>query len=170
MPSLPFSLGLAAAALLAGSVSIVHAQTANVEMTDLDGETLGALTLTGTPNGVLIQGELQGLEPGEHGFHFHQVGEPPFESAGGHFNPDDSDHGFLVEGGPHAGDMPNIHVGDDGSVMVEAFNPRVSLAEGAVASLVDGYGTAILIHAEPDDYESQPSGDAGDRIACGVVQ
>jgi superoxide dismutase, Cu-Zn family len=143
-----------------------------VEMMDAEGESLGSLELRETPNGVLISGELAGLPPGAHGFHFHETGEcePPFESAGDHFDPSDADHGYMASAGPHAGDMPNQHAHDDGTLLVEVLNAEVTLAEGEPNSLRDDGGRALIIHAEPDDYESQPSGEAGDRLACGVVQ
>jgi Cu-Zn family superoxide dismutase len=161
---------LAALAMMTASAAAQDAVT--VEMAGLDGEAVGTLELTQTPNGVLVRGQLAGLPPGMRAFHFHETGacEPPFESAGDHFDPDGAEHGYHAGGGPHAGDMPNIHVGDDGSVTIEIFNPRVTLAAGQPHSLVDGDGTALVIHDGADDYESQPAGDAGDRIACGAIR
>ena len=113
-------------------------------------------------------GTLQGLPPGPHGFHIHETGscEPPFESAGGHFNPAGAEHGFHSEAGPHAGDMTNITVAADGTVGVEVLNTFLTLDR----TLFDADGAAIVIHASPDDYRAQPSGHAGDRIACGVIE
>lgn len=158
------------------SVSIVAmassmAAAATATLTGPDGAQHGTVTLTQTPNGVAISAELTGLPEGEHGFHFHETGActPDFSAAGDHFAGANDQHGFAVEGGPHAGDMPNIHVPASGDLTIEVFNPNVSL-EGGDGMLLDDDGTAVMIHADPDDYESQPSGDAGDRIACGVVE
>lgn len=160
---------LATAGLLAAGSA--HAANASAEMMDPEGKSLGTLQLSGEESAVTISGALTGLLPGEHAFHIHETGqcEPPFKSAGGHYNPDDKKHG-EVEGGPHAGDMPNITVGDDGKVSIDHTNEKVSLDKDADHTLFDDDGSAIVIHAKADDYESQPSGDAGDRIACGVIK
>ena len=146
--------------------------TATATMMGLDGAEHGTVTLEQTPNGVLLTADLTGVPAGVHGFHVHETGacEPPFQSAGGHFNPTDANHGFLDEGGPHAGDMPNIHVPESGDLMIEILNPMISLNEGEEGYLMDEDGSAILIHAGGDDYETDPAGDSGDRIACGVVE
>ena len=147
-------------------------QSATANLMGPDGADLGTVEFTNTPNGVLLNADLTGLPPGEHGFHIHENGtcEPDFGAAGGHYNPGGAEHGFQVEGGPHGGDMPNIHVPESGELTIEVFNDRVSMEEGAEATLFDDNGSAVIIHANPDDYESQPSGDAGDRIACGVIE
>jgi len=148
------------------------AAVATATMTGADGAAHGTVTFTETNSGVLIKAELTGLPPGPHAFHFHAVGqcEAPFESAGDHYNPTNVDHGFLAENGPHVGDMPNIHAPDSGDITVEVLNAFVSLAPDSGNSLFDDDGTALLIHADPDDYAGQPAGHAGDRIACGVVE
>src|SRR5690606_15593276 len=108
----------------------------------------------------------------EHGFHFHQTGQceaPGFDSAGEHFNPTNASHGTAHPQGPHAGDIPNI-TGASGATHVDQTNSMVTLAEGAANSLFDADGTALVVHADPDDYETQPSGNAGARIACGVIE
>lgn len=135
-----------------------------------DGTALGLVFLNPTPNGVLLSASLTGLPEGEHAFHIHAKGTcaPDFGAAGGHFAPNSEPHGFKVDGGPHAGDMPNIYVPASGDIVFETFNPRVSLFETPNA-LFDEDGSAIMIHAGPDDYESQPSGAAGSRIGCGVI-
>jgi Cu-Zn family superoxide dismutase len=118
----------------------------------------------------LITLELTAAPPGTHGFHIHTVGkcEPPeFESAGGHFNPDKAKHGYLNNDGPHAGDMPNVHVPDSGKLTVEVLNPLVTL--GAESALLDEDGSSLMLHADPDDYQTDPAGHAGGRIACGVI-
>ena len=156
---------LAAAPALAQDDQVVSAKAA---MAGPDGASLGSITLAATPAGVLVWGTLQGLPPGPHGFHVHETGscEPPFESAGGHFNPAGAEHGFHSEAGPHAGDMTNITAAADGTVGVEVLNTFLTLDR----TLFDADGAAIVIHASPDDYRAQPSGHAGDRIACGVIE
>lgn len=138
-----------------------------------DGKTIGSATLIETPNGLLISAELEGLPPGVLGFHIHEVGRcegaTGFESAGGHYNPRGARHGYMVDGGPHAGDMPNQTVEPSGKLKAEVFNPHVTFT-GGQAPLFDQDGSAIVVHSTADDYRSQPSGNAGSRIACGVVQ
>ena len=137
----------------------------------MQGNEVGKTELTATPNGVLISLDLTAVPAGEHAFHIHAVGkcEPPdFKSAGPHFNPDQTKHGLMNAEGPHAGDMPNLHVPGEGKLQVEVLNPMVSLNEKA--SLLDQDGSALVIHAGVDDYVSDPAGNAGDRIACGVVE
>jgi Cu-Zn family superoxide dismutase len=136
-----------------------------------DGKALGKVTLRDTADGVLLQAALEGLPAGEHAFHVHAVGkcEPPFKTAQGHFNPTGKQHGYLNPNGHHAGDMPDIHVPDSGNLSVEVFLPNVSVDKGD-RRLLDGDGAALMIHAGPDDYKSDPAGNAGDRIACGVIE
>jgi superoxide dismutase, Cu-Zn family len=157
-----------AAATVASLAAFGVAQAATATMQDPQGNDVGTVTLTQTPNGVLIDADLSGLPAGDFGFHIHTTGacSPDFDAAGGHFTGGAAAHGYLSEGGPHAGDMPNIHVPDSGALHIEVFNPLVSLD---AESLLDSDGSAIMIHGGVDDYESQPTGHAGDRIACGVV-
>ncbi len=132
-----------------------------------DGKTVGTVTLTAVPAGVLLDADLTALPTGDHAFHIHGTGkcEPPdFKSAGGHFNPEEDKHGLMSEAGPHAGDMPNIHVPESGKLHIEVMNQMVSLQ-----GLFAGDGTAIVIHQGGDDYKTDPAGSAGPRIACGVI-
>lgn len=147
------------------------ANAATASLKSPEGKDMGTLMLVQTSDGVRITGEVRGLEPGEHAFHIHAVGkcEPPFKSAGGHYNPGNNPHG-KHGGGPHAGDMDNVTVVDSGPVKIDVVNPRVSLSAPAKGTLFDADGSAIVFHAGPDDYKSQPSGDAGGRVACGVIQ
>lgn len=143
-----------------------------VDLMDTNEEQVATATLTEGESGVNIALEGENLPPGEHGFHFHETGScelPDFESAGGHYNPTDANHGMNDPDGPHAGDMENIEVSEDGTVDTEVTADMVTLEEGQDNTLFTEEGTALMIHSEADDYESQPSGDAGDRIACGVV-
>ena len=156
-------------AVLALSAPALAADKAQAVLTDADGKEVGHATLIATTGGVLITVDLDGLPPGERAFHLHAVGkcEPPkFESAGPHYNPEQHMHGMMNPKGPHAGDMPNLHVPESGKFQVEVLNSTVSLAE---SSLLDDDGSAIVIHATADDYKTDPAGNAGDRIACGVV-
>ena len=149
-----------------------NAAAARAAMRDSSGRTVGEAVLTQTPNGVLLKVDLRGVEAGVHAIHIHQTGRcdpPTFESANGHFAPDTNEHGFLDERGPHAGDLPNIHVPESGSVSFEYLVDRVTLHGGRPGSLLDADGAALVMHAEPDDYQTDPAGAAGDRLVCGVI-
>jgi Cu-Zn family superoxide dismutase len=140
---------------------------------NLKGQEIGKARLTQTASGLLIDINLSGIAPGEHGFHIHEIGicDPAdgFKSAGGHFNPNQHQHGYMAEHGPHAGDMPNLFSGADGEVRANVLNTKVTLTDGP-GNLLDGNGSAIVVHADPDDYNGQPAGNAGVRIACGVIE
>ena len=123
-------------------------------------------------SGVKIRDELKGLTPGMHAIHFHEKGDcqaPSFASAGGHFEPMKHKHGFYLKDGPHAGDMHNIMVASDGTAKIEIVNTRVTLGKDKFSLLKEG-GTALVIHQKQDDYKTQPSGDAGDRLLCGEIK
>lgn len=152
----------------------VHAEVEplEVELINEDGVGVGIATFNETEVGVEITLEAHHLKPGVHGFHIHEKGiceEPTFESAGGHFNPTNKKHGFNHPEGPHAGDMENIEVTEDGKLNVTIVNDLVTLKKGEVNSLFSTEGTSLMIHADSDDYISQPAGDAGERIVCGVI-
>jgi Cu-Zn family superoxide dismutase len=162
-------LGLAAST----SASAQDGEKATASFINEQGKTVGSATLTQTPHGVLITIDLTGVPAGEHAFHIHEKGvcnaADKFMSAGGHYNPGKKQHGYLMTGGPHAGDMPNQFVGSDGMLKVSVLNAQVTLGS-ADGTLFGPDGTALVLHAKGDDYKSQPAGDAGGRIACGVIK
>lgn len=161
-----------AGVLLASLGLPAAAQTARAALKDANGKDVGSAVLTQTPGGVLIAVSVKGLPAGEHAFHVHAVGkcEPPFTSAGGHFNPGSKKHGLMAMEGHHAGDMPNLHIPTSGELMVEVLNSDIALEKGKPNSVFDADGSALVIHANKDDYKSDPTGEAGGRIACGVIQ
>ncbi|MFD2762472.1 superoxide dismutase family protein [Lentibacillus juripiscarius] len=155
----------------AGSLS-EDTETMEVDMYNADKEKVGTATIRPVPAGVNITLDAANLPPGTHGFHIHENAvceAPDFKSAGGHFNPTDAKHGFDHPEGPHAGDLPNIEVNQDGKVMADVTADMAALEKGEKNSLLKEGGTALMIHSGADDYESQSSGDAGERIACGVI-
>lgn len=131
----------------------------------------GALQLTAVDEGVSLQGEVRGLQPeSAHGFHLHETGDcsaPDASSAGEHFNPMQTEHGGPTSEVKHLGDLPNITADAQGVASVTALVAGASLRDGGMYDLA---GRAVVVHANPDDYTTQPSGDSGDRIACGVVR
>ena len=168
------ALACTAALLLAGPALAQEtpAATAKAAFVDADGKANGNADLMATTSGaVLIQLEVSGLPAGQWvAFHVHETGScdhaTHYESAGGHFNPGSKEHGFEAANGPHAGDMPNQYVGSDGVLRAQVLNTMVTL-DKAETGIV---GRALMIHAKADDYKSQPSGDAGDRLACAVIE
>lgn len=173
----PVRYALASVAVVAAGLGIVSsdgasAQTAKVVVKNVDGAAIGNIDLTQISGGVLVKLAVKGLPPGEHAFHVHAVGkcEPPFTSAGGHFNPDNHKHGLMASEGHHAGDMPNLTVPASGELTVEVLNTAVTLDKGKPNSLYKPDGTSFVIHAAADDYKTDPAGNAGGRIACAVVE
>ena len=142
------------------------------ELKTPDGGNAGMVTLSEDAKGVTVKVEVAGLQPGPHGLHLHAVGRcegPKFESAGPHWNPTGRLHGSQNPQGPHLGDIPNLVVGADGRGSVEYVIPGARLEDGD-RRLLDADGAALVIHATADDYRTDPSGNSGARIACGVLR
>jgi superoxide dismutase, Cu-Zn family len=156
----------------AGTAAAATGATAHADAIDTTGKKVGMVMLQDTPHGVLVTTDVKGLPAGEHGFHFHEKGlcdaRQKFTTAGSHFTAGKAQHGLLVAAGPHGGDMPNAIVGADGTFKSQLLNTGVTLAPGP-KSLADTDGSALIIHAKADDYKTQPTGDAGDRLVCAVV-
>lgn len=144
---------------------------ATAAVMDASGRELGSLTLADGTGGITVSGTLRGLPPGVHGIHIHTMGmcdAPAFTTAGGHWNPTSKMHGSENPQGPHVGDMMNITVGADSSATVQLTTVGGSL-HGA-DMLMDADGAAVVVHAKADDYKTDPSGNSGDRVACGMIK
>lgn len=149
------------------------AQRGQAALLDPSGSPIGSASFVEQRQDVRIEISVTKLPPGVHGVHLHAVGKcegPDFASAGPHFNPTGAAHGLGNPKGPHAGDLPNLTVGSDGRGTLVAFTSLVDLAPGASQSLLQAAGTAIVVHANADDEKTDPSGNSGGRIACGVVK
>ena len=165
--------GTAVAVIMAIAITPIAsaADMALAEIIDAGGTVIGKVSFEQTPTGVLILVDVRGLPPGGHGIHLHATGSctPDFKAASGHINPGNDMHGLRNPGGPDSGDLPNLYAAADGSAMAEFFTTRVSVA-GDAPALLDGDGSAVIIHENPDDHMSQPIGGAGGRIGCGVIE
>ena len=165
---------LAAMPLLAcrtSQPSPVRAGVGHATMRNAANELVGELRLESTAAGVRVVGEIFNLTPGAHGIHFHETGrcdDAAFESAGKHLNPDARQHGLDNPAGPHAGDLPNITIPASGRLPVDFTTARATL-DSATAGLLGGDGSALIVHAAADDQRTDPSGNSGARVACGVV-
>ena len=167
-------LGVLALWLLIGGCATLqyYRPEATAQLKNAQGNTVGVVALWEDVGGVRVFADVRGIPPGPHGIHLHAVGkcEPPdFTSAAGHFNPEGKKHGLLSPQGPHAGDLPNLIVAADGTGQLNYLARGTTLGPGA-GSLFDTDGTSVMIHAGPDDYETDPAGNSGARIACGVIQ
>ncbi len=145
--------------------------TATAQVVNAQGQSVGTANLVQIGDVVRVVFEAKGLPPGQHGVHIHEIGKceaPGFETAGGHFNPDRKQHGALNPQGSHAGDLPNLTVAADGTGRLETATKQISLLSGP-SSLFDSDGSALVVHASPDDFRTDPTGNSGARIACGVI-
>ena len=164
---------LAAAPAAAQVADSAATNQINVALIGAQGQTLGMANLEQTAAGVLISVSASGISEGEHAIHIHEKGicdaTGGFASAGGHFAPGGTAHGFRDAKGHHAGDMPNLFAGADGKLRAQVLNSAVTLGEAGEGALFDADGSALVIHGGADDYATQPSGAAGSRIACAVI-
>jgi Cu-Zn family superoxide dismutase len=159
---------ITAAVALAGCAAIEPTGGAPMPLVNASGQTIGTVRAWQTAGGVSFRISASGLPHGLHGIHVHAVGRcdpPDFKTAGAHWNPAGKQHGMNNPAGPHAGDLPNVEVAANG-----VLNATVTLAGASMASLLDADGAALVIHASPDDYKTDPSGNSGARIACAVIR
>ncbi|MDQ3911988.1 MAG: superoxide dismutase family protein [Actinomycetota bacterium] len=158
-----------------GGIAGAQGTSATAQLVDSSGNPVGTAEFVEGPNGLTVTVNLQpgqrAVTPGEHGIHIHRVGSitPDFEAAGEHFNPTSAQHGFNNPQGPHGGDLQNITVNEDGSASYQTTAPLVTLSRGDNA-LLDSDGSALVIHQNADDYQTDPSGESGDRVAAGVIR
>lgn len=160
--------------LTLNAAAVFPAIAAGGDLKGPDGASHGTVTVIAAPKGVVLRIDAKGLKPGWHGLHFHEKGacsDSKFTSAGAHVhaaNP--AVHGLLNPQANDAGDLPNIHVGTDGMATAELYSTLVTLNGSSAPALMDADGSAVVIHASPDDHKSQPIGGAGDRVACAVIR
>ena len=181
MPRLTTSTFATAALVTIAGVPTVTAQevaTIEAQVTTAEGQSAGTVIFEQVNHGVVVTARLENLPEGPHGFHIHERGacEPPsFDSAGGHYNPTDASHGYDTPQGYHAGDLPNVYVAADGTATADFFVPHLTLArdpeqaDEAPFTLADADGSAIMVHAQIDDYRAATPDSTGARIACGVI-
>ncbi len=162
---------IAALVFLTGCSLAAPESRATAELKDKDGKVVGRAFFRERADGVLVRMDVKGLTPGLHAVHVHSAGKceaPGFTTAAGHFNPLSKKHGLNSPVGPHAGDLPNMLVAKDGSGRFEVWTDAFTLKAGAT-SVFDSDGSALIIHAGVDDYATDPTGNAGDRAACGLI-
>jgi Cu-Zn family superoxide dismutase len=165
------TIAISAALVISSAFSAAAQKAVKVELHDAQGNSVGTAELSPAPKGVTIKLSLTNLPPGMHGIHVHSVAKcegPAFTTAGGHLNPDMKHHGLENPEGPHAGDMQNITVAADGTAKATVVAPGVTMGDDPHSIFSNG-GTALVIHAMADDMKSDPAGNSGARIACGVI-
>ncbi len=168
-----WAAGFGAMLFAAGCTAVLRpgVTTASAELKNARGQVVGTATLAQVPDGVRIVLTVSGVPPGDKAVHIHEAGRcdpPAFTSAGDHFNPGRTAHGLQNPSGPHAGDLANLRVEADGMGRLETFNERVTLGAGR-NSLLDEDGSTLVIHSAPDDHRTDPTGNSGSRLACGVI-
>lgn len=171
MKKMMFGMAMGAGVAALTALQLSAQGMTHVDIKDAQGRTIGMAMLSKAPNGVSIALDVKGLQPGEHALHVHATPKcegPAFTTAGGHFNPASKKHGLKNPEGPHAGDMNNFTVAADGSAKVTVVATGVTLGTEPNSVFANG-GTALVIHATADDFMTDPAGNAGDRIACGVI-
>lgn len=156
----------------AGGRAWATGATATALLKLANGSDAGTIKLTETPAGVLLKFDLKGLPPGPHALHVHETGkcDADFSSAGGIYNPLGAKHGFLNDEGPMAGDLPNVVAAADGTAAAEVLTTFFNLNKDAEDTLFDADGSSLVVFEKADDYQSDPEGGAGTRIACGVLK
>jgi Cu-Zn family superoxide dismutase len=164
-------LAIATGLILASAFSAAAQKPVKVALSDAQGNSVGTAELSPSAKGVNIRLDLKNLTPGIHAIHVHTAAKcegPAFTTAGPHFNPDMKHHGLENPEGPHAGDIPNFTVGENGTAKATVVATGVTMGDDAHSVFSNG-GTALVIHAKADDMKSDPAGNAGDRIACGLI-
>jgi len=168
---LQIKIAITAAFVISTAICASAQKAVHVELHDGQGNSVGTAELSSTAQGVKINLNLKNLSPGEHAIHVHSVAKcegPAFTTAGGHLNPDMKHHGLMNPEGPHAGDMPNFTVSADGTAKTTVVAPGVTMGDDP-HSVFTGGGTALVVHAMADDMKSDPAGNSGARVACGVI-
>ena len=171
MSSKAIAAAAAAVAVTIAPGAASAADTAHATVVNPEGTVIGQATFEQAPTGVLVFVDVRDLPPGAHGIHLHAVGActPDFKAATGHINPEKVEHGLRNPNGPDNGDLPNLYVAQDGTAQAEFFTTLVSVSGGTMPALLDEDGSAVIIHANPDDHLTQPIGGAGGRIGCGII-